>query len=104
VIFSGEAAAIDATTFGPRLKELREQGGLSQKALADKAGVSQNAVSHWEQGLREPSWSNILALSQALGVTCEAFTTAPEERPTAGRGRPRKTSDTGAEKKQRRRK
>jgi transcriptional regulator with XRE-family HTH domain len=95
---------MDAMMFGPRLKELREQGGLSQKALADKAGVSQNAVSHWEQGLREPSWSNILAVAMALGVTCEAFTTAPADRPAAGRGRPKKASKPAAPAKKTRRK
>jgi transcriptional regulator with XRE-family HTH domain len=85
---------MDLSYFAARLKELREEHGLTQKQLADKAALSQRAVSHWEQGIREPSWSNVLALAEALGVTCEAFTTAPVDRPAAGRGRPRKASGT----------
>src|SRR5262245_27425572 len=81
---------MDAKQFGARLKELREGAGLTQTELADKAGLSQRAVSHWEQGLREPVLSNLVALSEALGVDCTAFLEAPAGRPPAGPGRPRK--------------
>ena len=57
-----------------RLKALRTSRGLSQKQLAEAAGLSQNAISQWESGAREPSWSNVLALANALGVTCQEFT------------------------------
>ena len=43
---------MDKRTFGARLKELREGAGLSQKALAAKAGVSQRNIANWELGLR----------------------------------------------------
>jgi transcriptional regulator with XRE-family HTH domain len=79
-----------AEWFGQRLKELREQAGLSQKELADKVGLSQRAVSHWEQGLREPGWSNVVALAEALGVNCLAFLEEAAERPKSHRGRPPK--------------
>jgi transcriptional regulator with XRE-family HTH domain len=81
---------MDPEQFAPRLKELREQAGLTQKALAEKAGLSQRAVSHWEQGLREPSWSNVLALATALGVDCLAFQQAPAAVSEPRRGRPAK--------------
>src|SRR5262245_50609758 len=77
--------------FGQRLKELREQTGLTQQGLAEKAGLSQRAVSHWEQGLREPSWSMVLALCSALGVDCTTFTVVPAGKPGPRlRGRPPK--------------
>jgi transcriptional regulator with XRE-family HTH domain len=81
---------MDPKLFGARLKELREQAGLTQKALADKAGISQRAVSHYEQGLHDPTWTSVLALATALGVDCLAFQQAPAEVPEPRRGRPRK--------------
>src|SRR4051794_24532555 len=83
--------------FGQRLRELREQVGLTQKGLAEKAGLSQKAVSHWEQGDREPSWSMVLSLCAALGVACTAFTQAPVDTEPRGRGRPRKEEAENAE-------
>jgi len=76
--------------FSSKLKELRESKGLSQKQLAEIAGLSQRAVSHWEQGLRSPSWDAVLALADALGVSCEVFrpgrATAGEEVSDGGSG------------------
>ena len=40
--------------FGNNLKYLRNKNSLNQKELADKLQVSQNTVSNWEQGNREP--------------------------------------------------
>lgn len=79
-----------AEAFGGRLRELREAAGLTQQQLAERANVSARAVAQWEQGSREPGWSSILALAQALDVTCEAFTREPAERPPVGPGRPPK--------------
>jgi transcriptional regulator with XRE-family HTH domain len=78
--------------FGARLKELREGRELSQKQLADAAGLSQRAVSHWEQNLRQPTWDAVQALCRALGVDCTAFQADDpgSEFQPAPRGRPRK--------------
>lgn len=75
-----------AVQFGPRLRELRLEAGLTQKQLAEKAGVSQNGVSQWEDGSREPGWYAVLALAEALGVSCAAFA----EPSAKGRAKPRK--------------
>jgi transcriptional regulator with XRE-family HTH domain len=82
-----------ADWFPGRLRELREAAGLSREELAKKAGVSEPGLIKWEQGEREPGWSNVLALAQALGVTCEAFTQPPAEREPPGRGRPKKEKE-----------
>ena len=68
-----EAAIPMDLNFGPRLKQLRLLAGLSQDALAKRAGVTKQAVSLWELSNREPGWSEMKALRRALGVTCEAF-------------------------------
>ena len=78
---------------GNRLRELREGAELSREQLAELAGVSVRAVVQWELGEREPGWFNMLALAEALGVDCTAFTQAPAERPSAGPGRPHKDID-----------
>jgi transcriptional regulator with XRE-family HTH domain len=75
---------------GDRIRELREGAGLGREQLAAAAGVSVRAVVQWELGEREPGWFNMLALAEALGVDCTAFTRAPAERTPAGPGRPRK--------------
>lgn len=78
--------------FPGRLRELREQIGLTQQELAERVGVQRDAVARWEAGRREPSWSNVLALAAALGVDCMAFNEAPAKAPERGRGRPRKVA------------
>jgi putative transcriptional regulator len=81
---------MSAEHFAARLKELREAAGLTQGQLAEKADVSHRAISAWEQGWREPSWSIVVALAEALGVGVEAFLEPPKARPPAGPGRPPK--------------
>ena len=76
--------------FGAKLKELRESAGLTQGELAKKAGLSLKAVAHWEQGLREPAWSNVQTLAAALGVKCAAFEQAAQTRKPTGRARPKR--------------
>jgi transcriptional regulator with XRE-family HTH domain len=80
----------DAAWFAGRLRELREAAGLTQEQLAVRAGVKREAVARWERGAREPAWGNVLALAQALGVSCQAFTTEPAAKPPGTPGRPRK--------------
>jgi transcriptional regulator with XRE-family HTH domain len=79
-----------AAWFAGRLRELREAAGWTQEQLAERVGAKREAVARWEAGKREPGWSNVLALAEALGVDCTAFTRAPAERPAARPGRPRK--------------
>jgi DNA-binding XRE family transcriptional regulator len=76
--------------FAGRLRELRAVAGLSQKALADSAGIALSAIGHLEAGRRLPAWETVLALCAALGVSCEAFTVAAAPAPAPARGRPRK--------------
>jgi transcriptional regulator with XRE-family HTH domain len=77
---------------GERIRELREGAGLTREQMVAAAAVSLWAVVQWELGEREPGWFNILALAEALGTDCTAFTQAPAE-PPAGPGRPRKELD-----------
>ena len=58
--------------------------------------MKRDAVARWERNNREPSWGNVLALAQALGVDCNAFTKAPADSTQAPRGRPRKAAGSDA--------
>jgi transcriptional regulator with XRE-family HTH domain len=77
--------------FGKRLKELRIEAGMTQPELAEKADLSKGGVADIEQGRREPAWSTLVALCQALNVECTEFMKEPSpETEPQGRGRPKK--------------
>ena len=54
-----------------KILQLRRQQGLSQEALADRLGVSRQAVSRWEQRVTQPDAGNLLQLSQLFGVSAD---------------------------------
>ena len=57
--------------FAKILKELRAERGVGQVELANSIGVSKGIISLWENGLREPKLSNLIALSKYFGVTID---------------------------------
>jgi len=52
-----------------RLKELREDKGLSQTQLAKEMGVSQQTISQYEIGTAEPDIQTIKKLCNFFDVT-----------------------------------
>lgn len=54
-----------------RLATRRKQAGLSQEALADKLGVSRQAVSKWERAESLPDTDNLIALATIYGLTLD---------------------------------
>lgn len=60
-------------SIGERLKRARKATGLSLRAVAEKVGVSAQAVSKYERGLDMPGSSVLLRLAQTLGVKVEYF-------------------------------
>ena len=56
-------------TFAELLRHYRERAGLSQEALAEKAGLSSHAISALERGERQRPYPNTLRLlAEALGL------------------------------------
>ena len=49
----------------------RKQAGLSQEALAEKIGVSRQAISKWETGEAAPEISKLPLLARTFGVTVD---------------------------------
>ena len=68
-------------TFAQKLRELREAKGLSEVKLAAASGVSFYTVHIYGLGQRSPSFANVLALSKALGVSCEVFSVCEDVSP-----------------------
>ena len=66
-------------TLGEKIRTLRKKAGLSQEALAEKLGVSRQAVSKWETGTADPSTSNLLALAKLFGVSAEELLRSVEK-------------------------
>ena len=57
--------------FPQRLRAARELRELNQAQLADRASLQASAISHFETGLRKPSFDNLKRLADALDVTTD---------------------------------
>lgn len=60
-------------TFAEKLKSIRKQAGLSQEQLAEKLGVSRQAVTKWETDMGSPDIENLMALSTLFDMTIDAL-------------------------------
>lgn len=54
-----------------RIQYLRKTKGISQEALADKVGVSRQAVSKWESEQSVPDLEKVIIMSDLFGVTTD---------------------------------
>ena len=61
------------TDFGKRVRELRTRNNYSQKEVALRIGVSEQAVSKWENGECLPDVYNLKLLTQILRVSVDAL-------------------------------
>ncbi len=57
--------------FAERLKELRIEKKIGQIQLAKEIGVSKGIISLWENGLREPTLSSLIALAKFFEVSLD---------------------------------
>ena len=62
---------------GDNILALRKSLGLTQKELADRAGVTGQSVWGWEQNLYEPKGERLKAVADALGVSVEELQKEP---------------------------
>lgn len=53
------------------IKKLRHAANLSQVSLADKAGVTQGALSQWERGESLPTSDKLPEIAKALNCTID---------------------------------
>ena len=59
--------------FEDNLRELRKRNGLSQEELAEKLGVSRQAVSKWENGSGYPELDKLMVLCDLFHCTMDAL-------------------------------
>ena len=64
--------------FGNYICALRRKAGLSQSELAEQLGVTDKAVSKWENGRSKPTTNTIQRLSALFGVSVEKLLTMKE--------------------------
>ena len=57
--------------FCDKLPKLRKENNLSQELLADKLGVSRQAVSKWESGSSYPDMEKMIDMCKILNCTLE---------------------------------
>lgn len=58
-------------TMADRIQHLRKTKGLSQEELADKVGVSRQAVSKWESEQSTPDLEKVIRMSEYFQVTTD---------------------------------
>ena len=68
-------------TLGRRIADLRKEKGLKQEVIAEKMGVSSQAVSKWENDQTCPDISVLPLLAEILGVTVDKLLTGKEPTP-----------------------
>jgi transcriptional regulator with XRE-family HTH domain len=68
-----------ATSFGRRLRSLRDTKGMSQAVLGDKSGYVPQTISNLERGLTFPSLVAVFVLAEVLEVHPETLLFGKEE-------------------------
>lgn len=57
--------------FYMRLKEIREEKGITQTMLAKAIGTSQRNIGRWESGSNEPAYSFIMKIAKFFNVSTD---------------------------------
>jgi len=65
--------------FKSNLLALRKERGLSQKQVADKAGISEIGYRFLEKGHRKPSFDMLIALADFFDVSLDYLTGRKDE-------------------------
>jgi transcriptional regulator with XRE-family HTH domain len=65
--------------FQERIQQIRKEKGLSQEDLAEKLGISRQAIAKWEAGLTYPDVDNLIALSSLFKVSIDSLLKSEED-------------------------
>ena len=69
----------------PKMKELREKQGLTQKGFGDIFGVSEATVSNYENGKRDPDLDSLCQIADYFDVSLDMLVRGKENDRPAGR-------------------
>ena len=64
-----------------RLVNLRKSNNLSQEALAEKLGISRQAVSKWERAEASPDTDNLILLARLYNISLDELLRTEDEIP-----------------------
>lgn len=82
----GDCSAIDRKGFARRLRETRRALDMSQKHVAEAAGLDRSQVSKYERGEHVPSADALRSLARALKTTTDHLLGGPTQPPSAAPG------------------
>lgn len=68
-------------SLGERIKLHRQRLGMSQEMLAERIGVSRQAVTKWEADRSAPDTANLFKLAELFGTTVDLLLPSAEEPP-----------------------
>ena len=57
--------------FGKKLRELRQEKGISQRALGEVFNVCNQTISFWESGSREPDLDTLVCIATYFDVSID---------------------------------
>ena len=58
-------------TLGEKIKDLRKKANISQEDLAEKVGVSRQAVTKWEKDLGLPDIENLKSIASLFNISID---------------------------------
>lgn len=61
-----------------KLQKLRKDNNLSQEQLAEKIGVSRQAISKWERGEATPDSDNLICLAKIYNISLDELISSKE--------------------------
>ena len=64
-------------TFPEQLRQMRQARGLTQQALAEKAGLNPQQIVRYESGKSQPMLDALYRLAKVLGCTLDELASAP---------------------------
>lgn len=71
--------------FGERLRQIREQRGLTQRQFAEKIGSTERGIQRYESGAREPAFRVILSILDNVDVSAD-YLLGRTDTPSVARG------------------
>lgn len=57
--------------FADALKRFRQERGLTQRAVANAAGMPENSYHRYEYGTREPAFRQLVSIAEAFNVSLD---------------------------------
>jgi transcriptional regulator with XRE-family HTH domain len=63
--------ALNPATFGDRLKQLRQESGLTQEELAEKLQIVKSTITKYEKNTRKPEFEILIKMADIFGTTTD---------------------------------